>query len=140
LKDALKESEYSSLIGDKELSYHHIISNKDVESMIPKYYKDDVKHQTDKHKAGKEELENYVNLPHIQNTIVRNKKHEKTKNHGEIIHAAISWNPDNLVKGPKAELRSSDLRSNTDTELCRLKTEHIKRQLKQLLPIFLVQN
>ena len=58
--------------------------------MIPKYNKDDVKHQTDKHKAGKEELENYINLQHIQNTIVRNKMHEKTKNHGEIIHAAIS--------------------------------------------------
>jgi hypothetical protein len=53
----------------------------------------------DKHKAGKEELENYVNLPLIQNTFVRNKMHENTTNYGEIIHAAISWNPDYLVKG-----------------------------------------
>jgi hypothetical protein len=43
--------------------------------------------------------------------------HEKTTNHGEIIHAAISRNPDYLVKGPKVELRCSDPRSNTDTKL-----------------------
>ena len=85
--------------------------------MIPKYNKNDVKHQTDKHKAGKEELENFVNLPLIQNTFVKNKMHEKTTNHGEIIHAAISRNPDYLVKGPKVELRCSDPRSNTDTKL-----------------------
>ncbi|CAF0762503.1 unnamed protein product [Brachionus calyciflorus] len=131
-KDELEQSEYSPPLEGVDLQNHHIISNSNLETMIPKYKAKDIKHKTPAYTEGKKELEDYLNLPHIKNVIVKNEMLNKTENHGEVIHSAISWNPDNIVKGPKTRLRFEDPKSDTDNEILKNQTDKFQDAVSKI--------
>lgn len=80
------------------------------------------------------DVENHLNHPNNE-PLFRDKFDEDgklNKNNkkipGRIIHSSFSWFPNNLVKGPKKELRKKDPENKRDTELIRtLPPENQKR-------------
>lgn len=78
-------------------------------------------------------VEEYVNQDHIKKT-VQEKLVEGTplKEHGKLIHAAISHNPHNLLRGPAAQFRSDDPGAHIEGGLL----EHQTTQYKEVVDPF----
>jgi hypothetical protein len=107
-KDKVEKGE--TPVPDKECAYHHIIPNNELETLIPP--------NSEPIEDRKKELGEYLNNPHIKSVILDNNLINNPDNdHGEIIHAAISNNPHNLVNGSKKEYRSNDPGRGQDTEI-----------------------
>lgn len=120
---------------------HHIAPNSQIEGLL----KTQILNINNAHNANdeqtedklktefKNEIENYLNQPHIyaiikENNLINNNKFT----HGDIIHAAFSNNPNNLVYGPNKDHRAHDPEQNKsippperiDTEILNLQNQN----------------
>lgn len=76
----------------------------------------------------KESLEEYINQDHIKNVIVDAKFENIRKDlHGRLLHAALSNNPHNFVRGPEPKDRAFDPRDGIDQEILNQQTDGYKR-------------
>ncbi|CAG0905433.1 unnamed protein product, partial [Darwinula stevensoni] len=80
-------------------------------------------------------LENFVNQERMR-TIIEGQldaqgQLKQQKLVGTFLHAAISWNPNNLVRGPLPEFRANDPKSDIDKEIGNLQTQEHQDAVKQ---------
>lgn len=76
----------------------------------------------------REQLENYLNNEHFQGLIgyMLDKNRVKDDQHGTLVKAAVSFNPNNLVRGPLPKHRENDPDSGFDTEIVNAQPSKVK--------------
>ena len=93
---------------------HHIIP----EEQIRKNVQTNI--QTNENKA-KEDLQTYINkegpVRDVMIDQLRNNTHLTKEEHGKLLYAAITHNPNNLVRGPLPTNRKNDPKNEIDTEI-----------------------
>lgn len=107
---------------DGDYTYHHIIPNNKVELLVNKH-------------LTKESVEEYVNKQHIKTVIIKNKLIVKRQkgDHGKVIHASISNNPHNFVRGPTGAKRGDDPKQKVDAKILSRQSNEYQQAAKPFL-------
>jgi len=100
-----------------EYALHHIIPNHQVEQLVHK-------------NITEQEIETYINQPHIRKVITNRDLNVDKEKHGKLIHASISNNPHNFVRGPNGDLRFDDPKGKIDDKLLSHQTKDFKDAAK----------
>ena len=77
-----------------------------------------------------DQLNNYVNKPHIRQLIIDKDLTSGKKDHGRVIYASIANNPHNLVYGPSGEYRGADPGGMKDNELYNAQSPEYKNDVQ----------
>jgi hypothetical protein len=129
--------------GGQRGAFHHIAQHNLVKETIA-FSKDKLTNEEFKEEK-KEKIGNYLNTPHIKNIIVQhNFIDRRTENdnpppgkppieHGRLINAAVSHNPNNYVYGPSPDVRADDPKGHFDHPLNNKQTPEFKETTVQFV-------
>ncbi len=101
---------------------HHIFPYNSIKQKIPR--------KTDNPQHSKEQLDGYVNKPHIKEIIIQKELAKPENNHGKVLHGSIANNPHNLVDGPSA--RIDDPRGGIDQRILNQQSPEYKAKFEDL--------
>jgi len=105
--EAANDDKYEGALPPAEAnrSRHHIISQEEIETTLTTSRSLPLEDR-------KAQLEEYVNLPHIQKPlsglVTATEQRQNLPDDGKKLHSAVLWNPHNVVRGPKPTARGDD--------------------------------